>query len=253
MSKFKNTISLKLKSHWSAILNCFYPKQCLLCDFKLKFDEERILCQNCINSFKKISEPYCDICYFQLSEKKNLCNNCLEKKPYFELNRSSATFSSALKDLIHEFKYKGKERLAHNFAQMLVETYKNFPIFNQIELVLPVPLHKKTLQTRGYNQAKLLAQNFINLLKKDGKELPLVQEHVLIRTKQTPSQTRLSRLERFKNMSGAFHIQNSIPIFSKNILLIDDVTTTGATLNACAKVLKENGSKNVYALTVARD
>ncbi|MBI2119594.1 MAG: ComF family protein [Elusimicrobia bacterium] len=217
------------------------------------FDEDNALCQNCINTFKKIQEPYCGLCHFQLSEKKDVCFNCLEKKPCFQLNRSSTHFTHPVKNLIHDFKYRGKERLAHDFAQMLVQSYKNFPIFNQIEAILPVPLHTKTLKTRGYNQAKLLAQNFLTLLKNEKKELALIEDHVLIRAQLTPSQTLLSRQERFKNMENAFQVQDSIPILSKNILLIDDVTTTGATLNACAKILMEKGAKNVFALTVARD
>jgi len=217
------------------------------------FDEDRTLCQNCVNFFKKIQKPYCENCHFQLSEKKDVCFNCSEEKPYFQLSRSSTLFTHPVKNLIHDFKYRGKESLAHDFAQMLVQSYKNFPIFNQIEAILPVPLHKKTLKNRGYNQAKLLAQNFLTLLKNERKELPLIEDHVLIRAKLTSSQTLLSRQERFKNMKDAFQVQDSIPILSKNILLIDDVTTTGATLNACAKILIEKGANNVLALTVARD
>ncbi|OGR57103.1 MAG: hypothetical protein A3I11_08680 [Elusimicrobia bacterium RIFCSPLOWO2_02_FULL_39_32] len=245
--------SLKLQPYIKALLNCFYPKQCLLCKTKLMFDEDRTLCQNCVNFFKKIQKPYCENCHFQLSEKKDVCFNCSEEKPYFQLSRSSTLFTHPVKNLIHDFKYRGKESLAHDFAQMLVQSYKNFPIFNQIEAILPVPLHKKTLKNRGYNQAKLLAQNFLTLLKNERKELPLIEDHVLIRAKLTSSQTLLSRQERFKNMKDAFQVQDSIPILSKNILLIDDVTTTGATLNACAKILIEKGANNVLALTVARD
>ena len=131
-------------------------------------------------------------------------------------------------------------------AQMAVR-YKNYPELAEAEVVMPVPLFPKRNRTRGYNQSELLAENFAPLV-----GLPLDSKS-LVRIKNTISQTTLGRVGRLANMKGVFAYKNQEPIKGKTVLLIDDVATTGATLEGCAEALKAAGAKKVMAYTFARE
>jgi ComF family protein len=160
-----------------------------------------------------------------------------------DLLRSFAFYKPPLSLAIHQFKYNRDFVLANSLAFYLHKMYNEYRLASDI--IIPVPLNNKRLRERGFNQAGLLANN---LAKKVG--LPYVTQ-ALFRTRKTRSQVGLSRFERLANVQDAFSAVPAI-VEDKRILIIDDVTTTGATMEACAKALKEAGAKVIVGLSIAR-
>ncbi len=197
----------------------------------------------------------------------DLCVDCLSDSPYAERETLKWIFSiydyrhPPLKKALWLLKYKGKKRLAKIFAEILygkiMEELSDLVVMeNFINIILiPVPLSKKRYRERGYNQAELICRELIkiNLLRK-GTEIQL-ENNVLIKTKETKHQARIeNRTERLKNIIDSFGIKSETQktlIKHKNIILIDDITTTGATLNEARKILKNAGAKKVIAFTIA--
>lgn len=238
-----------------ALLNLFYPKRCISCKMNLHYLETKHLCGQCWDSITSIPEPFCDRCGIHLPDGGMYCFHCKHEKIHFTLARCAGTFTGALRELVHHLKYRGKNYLAAELAQFLRTAWKQYPELQECEVVVPVPLHSSSLRERGYNQSALLAKEFIHLLHENSQTQFVFIENLLIRGKKTRSQTQLSREDRMSNVESAFEIEpgRQSAILKKNVLLIDDVCTTGATLNACAKVLHDAGAKRVYGLTLARD
>jgi ComF family protein len=173
------------------------------------------------------------------------CHQC-EHHPLSALNsiRSAAFFESGhLREVVHKFKYDNLFILGKSLASLLATCYT----INQMkaDIIVPVPLHKSRMKERGYNQSAVLAKELARLL-----HLP-VDEKTLIRHRKTQSQMSLNAIDRQKNVANAFSCQRN-SLTTKNVLLIDDVCTTGATLDACAATLKTHGAMTVNALTIAR-
>ncbi len=157
--------------------------------------------------------------------------------------QAAVAFEGAVRQAIHELKYGGRAELAPPLAELLVTAWGRglFPV----DCVMPVPLHPRRIRERGYNQATLIAEVFAQQT-----HLPILAD-ALVRARMTESQTSLGAFARRKNVEGAFRAR-SAPVRGLSILLVDDVCTTGSTLQACADALRESGASQVYALTVAR-
>lgn len=227
------------------IIDFLIPLRCLKCGNIL--EEKEGLCANCWPSVSFISKPFCHCCGrpfdFEIEEGA-LCGLCIHSEPYFKTARSVFSYTQESKDLVLRFKHTDNIQAAPLFGTWLAriaETIEN-------PLCIPVPLHWTRLFMRTYNQAALLAQEVAKL--KGWAYFP----SVLLRTKRTPSQGLLSKEKRFKNVKRAFRVPKNKEFFieKRKILLIDDVFTTGATLNACAKALLKAGAQEVHALTLAR-
>ncbi len=150
-----------------------------------------------------------------------------------------------MRNAIHALKYRGIKSLSPVLGELLADSLAKRPL--PADLIVPVPLHPRRLRERGYDQSLLLAENLEGRL-----GIPLARD-VLIRHRHTPSQARSkSVLERRRNMEGAFHATPG-RLEGKNLVLVDDVCTTGATLNACARALKEAGARSVWGVTLARE
>lgn len=230
------------------VLYLFFPISCAGCGALLPPDDKYRVCAKCIGGMRFISEVlYCQICGEPLPSGGTTCWRCKKEKSYFEMSRSAVFYEGVARDLVHKFKYKGYEYLKHFFAKLLIELAKGIPEIFSCQWVIPVPLHRVKKILRGYNQAELLASVYCKSLKKN------LLRDVLIRKKFTKQQSSLNREERFKNIEGAFILKSAEAIKGKDVLLIDDVQTTSATLNQCAKVLKRGGCKRVYCLTIAHD
>ncbi|MGB9629987.1 MAG: ComF family protein, partial [Thermodesulfobacteriota bacterium] len=176
----------------------------------------------------------------------HLCGGCLRKERYFTIARSIGVYEGLLREAIHRWKYKGKTSLNAYFGKWMAEGLSRYWNPNELDLLIPVPLHKTRLRDRGFNQALLLAKEIHS---KTG--IPYLKR-ALQKRKPTPPQVNLSGLERERGVRGAFEITPRDQIHEKSILLIDDVYTTGATVNECAKVLLKGGAKRVDVLTLAR-
>jgi len=156
--------------------------------------------------------------------------------------------------VIHCFKYKGKIQLARPLGTLLFAAFISFWDKMSIDLIVPVPLHAKKLRIRGFNPSFLLVKDWVRILELLSGRLPDIQVdiNVLAREKWTEPQTGLGRKERLANIKNAFNISDGSKITGKKILLVDDVYTTGATVNECAKVLLKGGAGHVDVLTLAR-
>jgi len=223
-------------------IELIFPKKCLVCG---QFGDW--LCSNCVRNTRVQTKQYCLVC--NQSSVNGLTHPACVTKNTVDGIFIAGCFEQ-LQDLIHAFKYS----LVKDLAEQLVLVYENFIKQNNLEnfissfCVTPVPLHQSRLRWRGFNQSELLAKNFAQRF-----NLPFYKA-VLKRTKNTLPQTKLDRSHRKANVSGAFasqSITNKI-VRGKNILLIDDVCTTGATLNECAKILKKSDAKTVWGLVLAR-
>lgn len=255
-------INLKesLKDYYLRTLNWFYPNCCAFCHCDLPYHDKKRLCASCKNSIHFVPDPFCVKCGIHLPDGGMHCRHCKKEKYHFSYIRSAAVFKNVLlRDLVHQFKYNEKESLSGDLSELLCRAWKRYPEIQDAETIIPVPLYPANLRERGFNQSELLAKGLIILLNRHYEEKlvsdppPQLLENILVRVRKTTSQTRLSREERLMNVESAFLVKNDQPIHSKTVLLIDDVCTTGATLNECAKVLKKSGAKKVYGLTLARD
>jgi ComF family protein len=233
-----------------ALLDLVFPPRCPLC--RTVVSHTTTACADCWQQLNFISPPFCWQCGlpFETSDSEEdasllKCISCLEAPSAFSSARSAYVYDAASKKMVLSFKHGSAFHLLPFLTQALVTAGQAF--FKEVDLLVPVPLHWRRIYKRGFNQSALLAQHLGKALKKE------VDISSLKKIKNTLSQGELSLEERQKNVATCFQITSPSKIKNKSILLIDDVMTTGATLNACAKILlKEGGAKDVKALCVAR-
>ena len=228
------------------ITDFIFPPRCLGCAEILL---QQSFCPTCNEKIKFITGSLCPICgmaFFDSPAPDHLCGNCLERKPYFSLARAVASYETLILDTIHQFKYGRNISTGTALASFMAEfCFPDFD-FTDYSLILPVPLHIRRLRERGFNQALILAKAI-------GKKYSIpVNFSLLKRRKFTLTQTGLDKKEREKNIRGAFAVTDNAKTEGKNIILIDDVYTTGATINQCAKTLIKAGAGKVAVLTLAR-
>ena len=201
-------------------------------------------CKNCFENTVIINTNICSVCGEPLISKTNSqCQRCLSTEIFFEAVRSWALFEDPLKIAIHKLKYQRNMGLGEVLAKPLERLLSNSEW--RIDLITAVPLATDKMKERGFNQSELLARP----LSWDSK-IPFIEKAV-IRSRNTRSQVGLSREEREQNMADAFFSSPGI-VKGKAILIIDDVITTGSTINACSKAMVKSGVKSVYAMTLAR-
>jgi ComF family protein len=229
-----------------AALDFLFPRFCVGCG-----KEGSFVCAACLASLKRIENPVCSRCGIPLvsagSSVNNapLCANCAGWAADIDSIRSPFEFDGAMRKTVHEFKYRNLRAISGQLAQLLAEYLSDHPI--DYDVIVPVPLHPKRLRERGYNQAGLLSGDLSKLT-----GVP-VNDTSLIRRVYNVQQAKTAGLaERHKNVIGIFSIID-VDLHQKKVLLIDDVTTSGATLNACAAVLKASGVYSVRGLTLARE
>ncbi len=232
-------------SLFKQFIDLLIPLRCMKCSSIVENQEG--LCASCWPLIPFITKPYCACCGLPFDfeiEEKALCGVCSHELPLYKTARSVFSYTSESKDLILKFKHTDSLHSAPVFATWMARA------LDEIEnpLCIPVPLHWTRLFMRTYNQAALLACGIAKL-----KGLTYTPS-LLIRKHRTPSQGHLSKKDRQKNVSRAFCVPPSKrpQLDKRTLLLVDDVYTSGATLNACAKVLLKAGAKEVHALTLAR-
>lgn len=215
------------------------------------------LCQTCSTGFLPVGSPKCCKCGIMFKSKEGndrICGGCLEVPNNYGIARSTGIYEQALMDAIHCFKYREKIQLARPFGMLLLATFINFWDSNSVDLIVPVPLHAKKIRMRGFNPSLLLVRDWTSIAAAFDFYFPdiPIETDVLKRTRWTEPQTGLERKKRMANIKNAFNISHPAKISGKRILLVDDVYTTGATVNECAKVLLRDGAEQVDVLTLAR-
>lgn len=227
------------------LLDEIYPKNysCYCCNDEIKVDNKHCLCNKCLTSLKYIKYP-CKKCSEDLNEFTDYCINCKDKVRHFDKVISVLVYEGIAKNLIYKFKYSNQKYVADCLVSFMLNKIKNSDILNEIDLIIPVPLSKERLKTRSFNQAELLSLKL-------AKELNIKHNsNILKRIKATPTQTHLNKKERAENLLNAFKVENISEVKGKTILVVDDIITTGATLDEIARVLKNRGAKVVYGLTL---
>lgn len=231
-----------------SVLNFIFPPTCIICDSNLFLNDG--LCSDCLNELNFITKPFCNCCGypFDLQEYEVLdsflCGKCLAKHYKFDMARSVLCYNDISKKIILPFKHADKTAYKNFIAKLMINAGAD--LLKDTDIIIPVPIHFSRLLKRKYNQATLLS-NIISVKTK----IPVCYD-ILFRIKKTKSQGHLTTKQRQANVLNAFAVKNADKIKGKKILLIDDVFTSGATLNECAKILKKNGAGKVYVLTFAR-
>ncbi len=225
---------------FKTVLSFFYPLLCLGCDKEIERDW---LCFDCRQRLFTSALGVCPQCGRPVPY-GGRCKEC-RMKLGLERIRALSLYVPPFTNLIDEFKYKGKTRLGAILGDALSQLLTDDPILKNADYLVPIPLHRAKIRERGYNQSEILAQR---IGENTGREF----YPCLCRRKNTKSQTCLSTEERFKNIADAFAFRKGFDVSGKNLILVDDVTTSGATLSAAAEVLKENGAKEVYGLVIAK-
>ena len=234
-----------IRSSWAII----YPEVCQICNERRANPDDGYVCENCISKITFINKSICDQCgnpfEGNLTECFN-CSDCTFGRPHYKHARSPCTLEGPLQTLIHRNKYTQSQWMEPLFGTLIKNALSKYRSTFSVEIVLAVPLYPAKQRERGYNQSTWLAKIAAKEL---GAEF---RGNILKRVKPTETQTRMSRRDRKENMKGAFKICTGSNLANKRLLLVDDVITTGATIDACAKVLMEAGAESVCALTLAR-
>jgi ComF family protein len=233
------------------LLNLVYPETCFICSTPVARQQDCGICDNCWQKVTalKIRPPRCSSCglpFYSFEENsERLCGDCIQQMPPYAGARSFGHYSAELSRVIQEFKFGGRQNLVGLLAPLLADAFFDAWGRDEFDLVVPVPLHPKRKRDRGYNQAELLAVSLARLL-----AIPYCK--ALLRIRSTQPQVGLTDSQRLENVRKAFSCYRPKRISKQRILLIDDVMTTGATVESAAQALLDAGAWRVSVLTVAR-
>jgi len=239
---------MEFKPFLHAALDFLFPPLCHVCRSFIPDAGPLHICPDCRERMPAIVSPLCVECGipFTGAGEDHACGSCITSRHHVDAARAALVYEGVGRDLIHSFKYRNKTHLRRPLALLTIEVLSGFVSFRAPNLIVPVPLHPRRLRIRGFNQAILLAELFSSRW-----QIPL-DRHNLRRCRWTEPQVNLSASDRRANVKGAFSIQNSGLIHGRRVLLVDDVLTTGSTVEECARVLKNSGASEVAVITVAR-
>ena len=232
--------------HFHTLLSFLYPLRCPICENIPP--RGQIICPSCFTSISFVEQPYCYSCGKPLSSnEQEFCFDCLKNPKSFTRGFSLALYNSITKSSLSSIKYNNRRQHLHFYVQETISRYGSLFQSLRLDAILPVPIHPKRMKKRGFNQASLFAVKL-------GKQLKIpVYDSILIRTLNTLPQKTLSPEKRLENLKKAFslhpEIQNEkLPL--KRVLLIDDIYTTGATMEALTVILKQAGVTEVYVFSI---
>ena len=244
------------RADWLNWLDAFFclvfPSPCRACEGPL-FSHRSLICGKCWDSIRLIDPPFCHCCGipFPSAESQSftsqfLCGTCRTEESSFHQARSVGFYTGALREAIHLFKYSKRQELARHFGGLMLDHFPKEWNPSDIDLLLPIPLHPRRCRERGFNQSLLLARFLAGplQLKLDARQLS--------RSRPTLPQSDLPLRQRFENLHGAFALRNPQKIEGKNVLLVDDIYTSGATIQEASRTLLRAGASKVYIYTLAR-
>lgn len=236
------------------VFAALFPSDCRLCGIPLTNISRLPVCQNCLLAMSPISIATCDFCGDSLAttlaeSSEQLCAECRLARPHFVKAKAYGAYDNELRDLIHLLKYEQVTPAAAVLGRMLAEAVEKLEIGTDRILAVPVPLHRSKRRQRGFNQAALILRA---AMKRNGFPPGYLATDVLERTRPTLSQIGLTGPQRAENIRGAFRVKHLNKVAGRQVLLVDDVLTTGTTANECARVLLKAGAGKVWVATVAR-
>lgn len=236
-----------LRKIFRAIGALLYPPVCIFCGTEPTLPDSDI-CETCANNIIPVENPVCHYCGFPIpalnSSHENLCGRCLRNRPAFDKARFSVFYTRVMRRGILEFKFHNSLFLGEALSKFLTITFYEHFAGEDLDAIIPIPVHDKRLIRRGYNQAAVLARKL-------GKNVGLpVLSTTLVKTVNTIPQTQLKRKQRIENVKGSFAVNNPLKIRDKKLLLLDDVFTTGSTISEASLTLKRHGANLVDALVL---
>ena len=231
-----------------ALLDLLFPPLCHVCKAFIPKAGDLLICAGCLSKIPFVASPLCTVCGSPFATEAGVdhtCGACIIHQP-IHICRSATVFEGPVQELIHRFKYGSRVHLCQPLGVLTATTLAPFCSQAAPDLIIPVPLHRKRLRQRGFNQSQLIGE----VLEKKWK-VPLEIGN-LRRVRWTEPQTTLDAHERVTNVRGAFAVREPKRLEGKRVLLVDDVLTTGSTMRACAEALREAGVAALFAVTVAR-
>jgi len=222
-------------------LALFVPERCILCGKPLLFREHHC-CKKCLSGLEPVTFQ-CDRCGGILDG--DTCLICSDRMWFISRNISVLDYGKGLKELLYQFKTQQKKRLHHHFGDIISKRLLEEPFMGSLDLIVPVPVSRKRKRQRGYNQARLMAAE-------TSRRTGLQVKEVLNTLSRKGNQKNMSYSRRFLNVPGRFSVKKRADVAGKSILLVDDVLTTGATINECARILKGAGAGEIFSVTLGR-
>ncbi len=231
-----------------ALLDLLFPPLCHVCKAFIPGAGALLICAACRQKISFLNSPLCTLCGAPFATEAgvdHLCGACLIHGQIHTC-RSATLLAGPIQELIHGFKYGNRVHLCQPLGLMTAAALASFAGDAAPDLIVPVPLHRKRLRQRGFNQSQLLGQ----VLEKQWRVPQAVGN--LRRVRWTEPQTGLHAADRVSNVAGAFEAKHPLKLRGKRVLLVDDVLTTGSTMRACVEALREAGAAAIFAVTVAR-
>jgi len=247
-------VRVAIKTAAESLFAALFPSDCRICQSPLTSIASLPVCEPCLAQVVPLDGVLCRVCGEKLfSSFVNtgdgpLCGMCRRAAPQFRRAVAYGAYDGALRELIHLFKYQGIKPAGKLLGCLLNQTVTEMALTDSL-IVIPVPLWSGKRQTRGFNQAEAIARAFCALQQSGSIQLDTA---ILARTRDTASQTGLTRHQRRANVRGAFTVLKPERIKDRSVLIVDDVMTTGTTAGECARVLRRAGAKEVFVATVAR-
>ena len=256
--------TVELQRLLNGMVDALFPAKCMGCGRLYRHDTAMrragrptgfpgvmapYFCPGCRNQWTAVASPLCSRCGLVFKSREgadHLCGRCVERPGVFTRARAAGIYDHALQSAIHALKFKSKVSLAGPLGELLFDTFRHHWKDGDIDVVAPVPLHRHRFRRRGFNQAYLLVREWAI------RAETVVIRDLLVRTRATAPQTGLDRKQRRINIRNAFTVSRPGQSANKRVLLVDDVLTTGATVDACADALIRDGAKQVDVLTLAR-
>ena len=241
-----------LRSALESLAAVLFPSDCRICCQPLVRLSRIPVCEGCLDSLAPAKVSACSICgealEFVAVESEPVCGLCRRVPPNFDFAISFAAYDGALRRLVHLLKYEQLRPAADVIGRLLAECLAARK-FDRPVIVVPVPLHRSKKRQRGFNQSELIARSALRYLDSPNFEL---RTSILRRVRATTSQTGLTRHQRRENVRGAFAVAAPELVKGRAVMIVDDVYTTGTTLNECARILRAAGAEQVVVATVAR-
>ena len=226
-----------------------YPRNCQGCSTPLEEATAGVLCGHCLGGAKYIKLPYCERCSLPFDgavDDSFTCGYCHELKFQFTRAVAACRAEGIVRDSIHRFKYNRQMYFGYHLAEWMIAVARERIDWGQVDAIVPVPLHPRRKREREFNQAEYLARALERVFRKP------MDHRSLRRTKDTGTQTALGAEARRQNLRDAFTVRDPAPFKGKRLVLVDDVFTTGATMDSCSRALRRAGAQDVVALAVAR-
>lgn len=235
----------KLKEKFEKVVNFIFPPniKCIFCGDEISDDNKYHACEKCLKKLPFNDKKVCQACGVKIDDIADICFYCFHTLPPYKIARAPFLYDAPISSLVQHFKFENAKYLFTPLGEFLIDTYQKYNY--NCDLIIPVPLSQSRLKARKYNQAELLARP---LAKKFN--LPIINDAV-VRIKDTSKQTKLTHSERCENLKNAFNLIDKKTIKNKNILVVDDVMTTGETIKNLCYELHKGKPKNIYVLTLA--